>query len=361
MRAYHIFALLTLPVAIVLVWWGAMVTTNDVGLAVPDWPLGYGKLNPPVWLQVPALRDEHGHRWWGTIIGILVLVQYFWQFSRYKPRLLEAAGILLCGAGFLYLVNQKVYWAAGVIGLMGLSWSVMTWIGHRWPLLRGLTVFALLMVILQAALGGARVLEMSDSFGVMHGTFGQIFFCMLVTLAFASSKTWHQARLLIDTSQRIQARAWSAVLFSAVFLQLIFGAVVRHTQREHLAAGDILTTGGVLLPDATDMRLLMLHKYWGFLVALLILHVAWRSRRWLVTVPRLRWISPALLIMPINQVVLGIYVVLTGKSFWVTNFHVLNGLGLLVLSFLLALSIWAATSGIGLNAQPEADKRESLA
>ncbi|MCX6856404.1 MAG: hypothetical protein NTV80_16040, partial [Verrucomicrobia bacterium] len=60
--------------------------------------------------------------------------------------------------------------------------------------------------------------------------------------------------------------------------------------------------------------------------------------------------------MPVNQVVLGIYVVLTGKSFWVTNLHVLNGLGLLVLTFLLAVSVWAATTGLGLNGQRQADK-----
>jgi heme A synthase len=64
--------------------------------------------------------------------------------------------------------------------------------------------------------------------------------------------------------------------------------------------------------------------------------------------------------MPVNQVILGVYVILTGKSFWVTNLHVLNGLGILVLSFLVMISVWASTTGIGLLGQSVPDKAKAL-
>jgi len=44
--------------------------------------------------------------------------------------------------------------------------------------------------------------------------------------------------------------------------------------------------------------------------------------------------------MPTLQVALGIFVILTGKSFWVTNFHVLNGLALIALTSLLVATLW---------------------
>jgi hypothetical protein len=65
-------------------------------------------------------------------------------------------------------------------------------------------------------------------------------------------------------------------------------------------------------------------------MAVLTIIVAWKVRLWLGRIPGLRWIPPALMIMPVNQVFLGSYVLLTGKSFWITYLHVHNGYGILV-------------------------------
>jgi heme A synthase len=139
----------------------------------------------------------------------------------------------------------------------------------------------LLLVVLQAALGGLRVLKMSDPLGITHGTLGQMFYCLLVFVAFASSRTWSEGRLVLTLKEAARARFWSLALFLCVFGQLVLGATLRHTQRTHLAASDILTTKGQWLPPASppDVFLLFAHKYWGFSVAVLILFVAVRSRR----------------------------------------------------------------------------------
>jgi hypothetical protein len=122
----------------------------------------------------------------------------------------------------------------------------------------------------------------------------------------------------------------------------VLGATLRHTQRTHLAASDILTTKGQWLPPTSppDVFLLFAHKYWGFSVALLILFVAVRSRQWLATLPQMR--------LPFHVAHVHAhapgrsrhFVILTGKSFWVTNFHVLNGLALIALSSLLVATFW---------------------
>jgi heme A synthase len=48
----------------------------------------------------------------------------------------------------------------------------------------------------------------------------------------------------------------------------------------------------------------------------------------------------------VAQIALGISVLVTGspehKKFWVTNFHVLNGLAILAVSFGLAVRAWSA-------------------
>lgn len=343
-RAFHIFSLFTLVVGLTLIWWGAAVTTEDVGLAVPDWPLCFGRLNPEGWYKIPALLLEHGHRWIATIIGFQVLGLYFWQFSQYRPSLLEAAGIIITGLAYLILVYKQALVPAFVVLFLGFVWLVLQWVGHRWTLLRGLTTTALFLVIFQASLGGLRVLKMSDPLGISHGTTGQLFFCLLVFIALASSSTWQQGRITMRAELRQKARVFTTLLFAAVSAQLVIGAILRHTQRTYLAAQDILTTGGLLLPalNPSDVFVLFLHKYWGFMVAAIVIVIAWSARRWFAEIPGLKIVPRLLLVTPLVQVALGVAVILTGKSFWVTNFHVLNGLGLLVCSFLLMVAAWAA-------------------
>ena len=342
-KGFHAWALLTVAVGVVLIWWGAAVTTEDVGLAVPDWPLAFGKLNPEGWTRVPALLLEHGHRWLGATIGMLVLVLYFWVFAGEQPRFIEAVGLVLVSLGYFYLVYSGALTVAAVIVLLGLLWLVLTWRVAGWSLLRGLGTLALVLVVIQASLGGLRVLKMSDPFGIVHGTLGQLFFCVLVTIAFVSSPTWRSGRSLLCSGRELKARLTSTVLFLAVFMQLVIGAILRHTQRDHLAASDILTTQGQWVPSvgATDVFVLFLHKYWGFLVAVLVLMVARGARSWVVPSSPMRWVVTLLGFLPWVQVALGILVVWTGKSFWVTNFHVLNGLTLLALVCMLMATAWS--------------------
>src|SRR5258708_39305040 len=58
-----------------LIFAGAMVTSTGSGLAVPDWPLSYGMLMPPM---VGGVFYEHGHRMAAATVGLLTLALAIW-------------------------------------------------------------------------------------------------------------------------------------------------------------------------------------------------------------------------------------------------------------------------------------------
>src|SRR3989338_10767425 len=53
-----------------LIFVGGMVTSTDSGLAVPDWPLSYGMIFPPM---VGGVFYEHSHRMVAAAVGFLML------------------------------------------------------------------------------------------------------------------------------------------------------------------------------------------------------------------------------------------------------------------------------------------------
>ena len=87
--SFHIFAVITAVCAFVLVFAGAMVTPTGSALAVPDWPLSFGKFFPPM---TGGVLFEHGHRMIAGAVAIMTWALALWAyFSRLsKPvRLLS--------------------------------------------------------------------------------------------------------------------------------------------------------------------------------------------------------------------------------------------------------------------------------
>ena len=97
--------------------------------------------------------------------------------------------------------------------------------------MRNLSLAALALVIFQGVLGGMRVLLDERTLAMLHGCTGPLFFALTVAMVVFTSKT-----LAIDARSR-RRRAWpraSIVRRLAVatcvlaYLQLVFGAVLRH-------------------------------------------------------------------------------------------------------------------------------------
>ena len=185
----HRFSLVITALAVLLVWIGAAVTSKDAGMAFSDWPLSNGSINPDGWLGVPHWFLEHGHRLIATLTGLCTLTLFGMAFVDGWKRFAELLGLVATFVVIVVLVNRGMYVAAATGGVACLSWLAYGWRERGWTLVQKLNALALLAVVFQALLGGLRVLHISDAFGIVHGCIGQAFFCLLVLINLATSKT----------------------------------------------------------------------------------------------------------------------------------------------------------------------------
>ena len=80
----------------VLIFIGGLVTSHNAGMAVPDWPLSFGSLNPEGWWGDLPVRLEHGHRLFGAGLGLLTTILCAWVWRNGWPLLIAlvaAAGL----------------------------------------------------------------------------------------------------------------------------------------------------------------------------------------------------------------------------------------------------------------------------
>lgn len=175
----HRFAVFTAFCTFLLLIAGALVTSNDAGLSVPDWPLSYGSLLPPM---VGGIFYEHGHRMIATLVGTLSIVLAAWL------------------------------------------WRVET---RRW--VRWLGVVALGAVIAQGILGGITVLFfLPPAVSSAHATLAQLFFSTVLSISLFTSAWWERERPLIADSGRPAIHTLAIVTACAILCQLVMGAAFRH-------------------------------------------------------------------------------------------------------------------------------------
>ena len=174
----HRFAVVTAAVTVLLLMAGALVTSNDAADSVPDWPLAYGRIIPPL---VGGIRYEFAHRVFAATVSILTLILAFW-LARSGTR-----------------IARKLGWTA--LGL----------------------------VVAQALLGALRVLRGHPAItATMHATLAQIFFVTVVSLALLTSAWWQSDLGQLDDRGSPRLRALATITTAAIFVQLILGAGFRH-------------------------------------------------------------------------------------------------------------------------------------
>ncbi len=351
--AFQRFSIAVVVCAVLLIWWGAATTTTDAGMAFHDWPLSLGSVNPEGWLSYAIPFWEHSHRLLATLVGVLVLVQFCWSYIRSGKQAIECVLITLL-LGFVFSayvkagaerVDPEVKAAlmdrAYLLSLLPLAWLIWGFFRQSWDFLVKCCALALIMVTTQAIFGGLRVTEISDALAVVHGCFGQLFFCLLVLIALSSRPSWAALGFTFSQRSKKWIRISSVILFGSVVMQLIWGASMRHHHRYGLADEGLLLTRGQLIPPLDDgiIALMFLHKSTGFLLGFFILGIFLLTRSFgqLGAGKPSRRLSQALLIMVAVQISLGLGVIASSKEFWVTNVHVLNGLGILAVSFVFAV------------------------
>ncbi|MFQ5600511.1 MAG: heme A synthase [Candidatus Krumholzibacteriia bacterium] len=286
----HRYAVFVGVCTALLVFAGGLVTSTGAGLSVPDWPLSYGMLFPPM---VGNVRYEHGHRMVATFVGMLTIVLAIWLYRR-EPH----------------------------------------------PRVRWLGFYALGAVVLQGLLGGLTVLLLLPTpISVAHACLGQTFFGIVVSIALLTSPGWRQARPPIPApAGGISLRALAIVTSAAVYIQLIVGALMRHTGAG-LAIPDFPLAFGRLVPpfEAQEVVVHFAHRVMGLLVAGCGFATAMQAMRHHRDQAPL--LVPALLVLGLvlAQVVLGGFTVWTRMSVVPTTLHVLNGALILAASLVLTL------------------------
>lgn len=176
----HRFCLLLAGCTLILIFVGGLVTSTDSGLAVPDWPLSYGRLMPPM---IGGIFYEHGHRMVATAVGFLTIL-----------------------LAVLLQRTDKRRW------VRRLGWS------------------ALGLVILQGVLGGVTVLlRLPPAVSIFHACLAQTFFIVVVTLAVLTSRFWQSApKPRVEPKSVVPLHHMTAALFGLAYAQLILGAIIRH-------------------------------------------------------------------------------------------------------------------------------------
>jgi cytochrome c oxidase assembly protein subunit 15 len=280
----HRFAVVLACATLGLIVAGGLVTSNEAGLSVPDWPLSYGKLMPPM---VGGVFYEHGHRMVATTVGILTVILVVW-LARREPR---------------------------------------AWV-------RRVGYLALAAVVAQGVLGGMTVIFLlPTAVSVAHACLAQTFFCLVVTLAVVTSPKWRDGTVAAP-SAAARAGAWTV---GAVFVQLAIGAVMRH-DKAGLAIPDFPLAFGKLVPPITSFAvgIHFAHRVWALVVAALVigcLVAGLRSRR-----PGIARTGVLLAAIVAVQIALGAATVLTKKAVPVATAHVATGALLLGTALAFALA-----------------------
>src|ERR1700746_1568032 len=95
-RGLHRFAVLLSRWTFCLINAGALVTSNDAGLSVPDWPTSFGS-----WYKIPRLvggvKFEHTHRMIAQGAGMLTIILAVWTWRVEKRRWLRYLALAALG------------------------------------------------------------------------------------------------------------------------------------------------------------------------------------------------------------------------------------------------------------------------
>jgi cytochrome c oxidase assembly protein subunit 15 len=174
---------------------GGLVTSNEAGLAVVDWPNSFGTnmFLFPLARMTGGIYYEHAHRLFGALVGLttIALAVRLW---RYDNR---------------------------------------TW-------LKRLGMVAVVLVVLQGILGGLRVtggftlstseadMAPSLTLALFHGVLGQLFLGVMVAIAVVTSRLWFGAPAPEPRPHAKDDRTFQRWLIVTMVVQLVLGAAQRH-------------------------------------------------------------------------------------------------------------------------------------
>ncbi len=317
----HRFIILTTICTFLLIVAGGLVTSTQSGLSVPDWPTTYGHFMFafPMSQMVGGIVFEHSHRMIASVVGFLTVIAALWLWRREDRRWVRFLGF-------------------GALGL----------------------------VVAQGILGGLTVLFLlPTAISVSHATLAQTFFVTMASIAVITSRWWRDDHPTLAHPRGAATARLAIATALAIYVQLILGALMRHTE-SGLAVPDFPLAYGQLFPSLTpsslehynqqliqsDIRLAadgaitagqiiihMLHRIWAIVVGILVFWTALLAIALGSVSGRLSRIGWILLSLLLLQLTLGALTVLTRKAVILTTAHVATGALLLAGCVFLALHL----------------------
>jgi cytochrome c oxidase assembly protein subunit 15 len=223
------FSKVAVAATFLLIVAGGLVTSQEAGLAVVDWPNTFGSnmFMYPLSRMTGGIYYEHAHRLFGALVGITTLAL----------------------AAHLWRVDSR-------------GW------------VRRLALVAVIVVVTQGILGGLRVTgqftlstsaeDMTPSIGlaIVHGVLGQLFLALIVFLAVVTSKWWREAPPAEVRPTAATDRSIQVGLVSVLAIQLVFGAVQRHIAQGLLIHITLATVVTVLAIAAGARAWGLYHGVW---------------------------------------------------------------------------------------------------
>jgi cytochrome c oxidase assembly protein subunit 15 len=300
--ALHRFAIVCVTATFILIFVGGLVTSTGSALAVPDWPLAYGRLVPKL---VGGVRFEYGHR---VVAGVVVMLT-----------------IILA------------------------LWTAMV---ERRPWVRKTAYAAAAIIVVQAILGGITVLYLLPlAVAVAHAGTAQALVCVMVAMALFTNPQFGTGRRLDDDDGRPRLATIATVTTGVIYAQILIGALMRHLGAG-LAIPDFPTSFGRLTPPFVSLAIDVnfAHRCGAVAVSMLIL---WTVTRILMHYrDRSELTRPALLLIALlaTQVTLGALTIWSGRAVLPTTTHVAMGAAVLATSLALTIRI-RALGGLALRAE----------
>lgn len=238
---------------------------------------------------------------------------------------------------------------ASLVGLLTFTLAFLTFRSTTTSkLLKRVTLLASAIVILQGMLGGITVLYSLPLFAsTSHLSLSMIFFSMTIYITFRAfqerngMQEFQENRSVVTSANPV--RGWALVAAVGVYLQIVLGAFVRHTQSGRVCGTDIPMCGGEWWPSLHPQQLHMAHRIFGIILFFVVIAAAMQIRlqaRRLknMFVFRLSRFIPTILTL---QVLLGVVTV--------TSFvGLIQGTAHLAVGALLLASLWMAYFGLQL-------------
>src|SRR5215469_1212718 len=296
-RALHRYARLLAGATFILIFAGGLLTSTGSALAVPDWPLSFGKFFPK--MQGGVLY-EHGHRM-----------------------------------------------IAGTVALMTLALAIWAWRTERRRFVRNLAFAAFGLVIIQAVLGGLTVLLLLPlSIAVSHAATAQAFFCLTIALALFTNPAWRRLPVVAAAREWLRLSVLVAVTTGVIYLQILIGAVMRH-MGAGLAIPDFSLAFGKLVPalESLPEQINYAHRLGAIVVSIFVCWSAVEVLRFYARESLLRRPALGMLALLALQITLGALTILSGRAVVPTTAHVAIGAALLATSLALTLRAFRLIDG----------------